>query len=404
MKHKSLVSVFAVLVALLLSGLMSVVHAQDTIKIGGGFDLSGAESSLDLPAANGAQLAVKEINAAGGVLGKQLEFVVRDSKYQMDTTAVIAKQFVEEDKVAAVIGFSDSDSVLAAGPIIQEAGIPFITAGATSPKLPDQIGDMMFLACFGDNVQAAAGAEYAFNTFGKTAYLLSDMGVEYTTLLGEYFKARFEELGGTIVLEDTYEDSAVDFSAQITKLKALSTQPDFYYIAAMPYNVGPVVKQLREAGLTAPVVGGDGYDTPDLVKVAGDTSENVYFTTHALIDKDNGTDGIKKFIEAYNKEFGHDPENAFAALGYDSVYLLADAIKRAGSTDAKAIQEALLATKDLPGITGQISFTDGSHVPQKGVTMIKIVGGKFTLAAEVVPEGVPAADPNAPAPETTPSS
>ncbi len=404
MKHKSFVAVFAVMVALLLSGLMSVVHAQDTIKIGGGFDLSGAESSLDLPASNGAQLAVKEINAAGGVLGKQIDFVVRDSKYQMDTTAVIAKQFVEEDKVSAVIGFTDSDSVLAAGPIIQEAGLPFITAGATSPKLPDQIGDLMFLACFGDNVQAAAGAEYAFKTFGKTAYLLSDMGVEYTTLLGEYFKARFEELGGTIVLEDTYEDSATDFSAQITKLKALSTQPDFYYIAAMPYNVGPVVKQLREAGLTAPVVGGDGYDTPDLVKVAGDTSENVYFTTHALMDKDNGTDGIKKFIEAYNKEFGHDPENAFAALGYDAVYLLADAIKRAGSTDAKAIQEALLATKDLPGITGQISFTNGSHVPQKGVTMIKIAGGKFTLAAEVVPEGVPAADPNAPAPETTPSS
>ncbi len=404
MKHKSFVAVFAVVAAVLLSGLMSVVHAQDTIKIGGGFDLSGAESSLDLPASNGAILAVKEINAAGGVLGKQIDFVVRDSKYQMDTTAVIAKQFVEEDQVAAVIGFTDSDSVLAAGPIIQAAGLPFITAGATSPKLPDQIGDMMFLACFGDNVQAAAGAEFAFKNFGKTAYLLSDLGVEYTTLLGEYFKARFEEIGGTIVLEDSYEDSATDFSAQITKLKALSTQPDFYYIAAMPYNVGSVVKQLREAGLTAPVVGGDGYDTPDLVKVAGDTAENVYFTTHALIDKDNGTEGIKKFITAYNTEFGHDPENAFAALGYDAVYLLVDAINRAGSTDAAAIQAALLETKDLPGITGAISFVNGAHVPQKGVTMIKIVDGKFTLAAEVVPEGVPAADPNAPMPEATPSS
>jgi len=408
MKHKSFVAVFTVVATLLLSGLISVVHAQDTIKIGGGFDLSGTESSLDLPASNGAELAIKEINAAGGVLGKQLEFVLRDSKYQMDTTAVIAQQFVEEDKVAAVIGFTDSDSVLAAGPIIQEAGIPFITAGATSPKLPDQVGDMMFLACFGDNVQAAAGAEYAFKTFGKTAYLLSDMGVEYTTLLGQYFKARYTELGGTIALEDTYEDSATDFSAQITKLKALTTQPDFYYIAAMPYNVGPVIKQLREAGLTNPVVGGDGYDTPDLVKVAGDSANDTYFTTHALIDKDNGTDGIKKFIAAYNAEYGHDPENAFAALGYDSAYLLADAIKRAGSTDPKAIQEALLATKDLPGITGTISFTNGSHVPQKGVTLIKIEDQKLTLAAEVVPEAVPAADPNALAeeasPEATPSS
>jgi branched-chain amino acid transport system substrate-binding protein len=389
MKTKS----FALLLVLvlLLSGL--VVHAQDdTIKIGGGFDLSGAESSLDLPAANGAQLAVKEINAAGGVLGKQIDFIVRDSKYDMANTAQISKQLVEEDKVSAVVGFTDSDSVLAAGPIIQEAGIPFITAGATSPKLPDQVGDLLFLACFGDNVQAAAGAEFAFDKFGKTAYLLVDKGVEYTTLLGAYFKNRFEELGGTLALEDTYEDDATDFSAQITKLKALADQPDFYYIAAMPYNVGPVIKQLREAGLTGPVVGGDGYDTPDLVTVAGDAAENVFFSTHALMDKDNGTDGIKKFIEAYNTEYGHDPENAFAALGYDAVYLLADAIKRADSTDAADIQKALLDTKDFPGITGAITFGEDVHVPQKGVTIIAIKDGKFTLGAEVVPKVVPPAD------------
>jgi branched-chain amino acid transport system substrate-binding protein len=391
MKTKS----FALLLVLvlLLSGMSMVVHAQDdTIKVGGGFDLSGAESSLDLPAANGAQLAVKEINAAGGVLGKQIDLVVRDSKYDMANTATIAQQFVEEDKVSAVVGFTDSDSVLAAGPIIQEAGIPFITAGATSPKLPDQVGDLLFLACFGDNVQAAAGAEYAYEKFGESAYLLIDKGVEYTTLLGAYFKARFEELGGTIVLEDTYEDDATDFSAQITKLKALAEQPAFYYIAAMPYNVGPVVKQLREAGLTGPVVGGDGYDTPDLVTVAGDAAENVFFTTHALMDKDNGTEGIQKFIEAYNTEYGHDPENAFAALGYDAVYLLADAITRAESTDAAAIQTALLETKDFPGITGSITFGEDVHVPQKGVTIIEIKEGKFTLADEVVPESVPSAD------------
>src|SRR5574341_1057224 len=164
------------------------------IKIGGGFALTGAESSLDLPAANGAQLAAKEINAAGGVLGRQLNLIVHDSKYDMTVTAQVAKQFVEQDKVVAVIGFTDTDSVLAAGPTIQAAGLPFITAGATSPKIPSQVGDKMFLACFGDNVQAAAGAEYAFKNFGETAYLLIDKGVEYTTLLGAYFKYRFEEL------------------------------------------------------------------------------------------------------------------------------------------------------------------------------------------------------------------
>jgi branched-chain amino acid transport system substrate-binding protein len=219
--------------------------------------------------------------------------------------------------------------------------------------------------------------------------LLWDKGVEYTTLLGGYFKSRFTELGGTIVLEDQYDDKATDFSAQIAKVKALPQQPDFFFISAMPYNVGPVIKQFRDAGITGPIVGGDGYDTPDLVSVAGPAAENVFFTTHALMDAQGGTEGIKKFIAAYNKEYGHDPENAFAALGYDTMYLMADAIKRAGSTDSAAITKAIEETKNFPGITGSITFGD-SHVPQKGVTVIAVKDGAFTLGAEMVPEGVPA--------------
>lgn len=392
MKTKSFVLPVLLVFSLLFGACVTTAGSAttgDSIKIGGGFALTGDESALDLPAANGAQLAAKEINAAGGVLGKQIDLIVHDSQYKMDVTAQIAKQFVEEDKAVAVIGFTDTDSVLASGPTIQNAGLPFITAGATSPKIPTQVGDKMFLACFGDNVQAAAGAEFGFNKFGKSAYLLWDKGVEYTTLLGGYFKSRYTELGGTLVLEDQYDDKATDFSAQIAKIKALATQPDFYYIAAMPYNVGPVVKQFRDAGLTGPIIGGDGYDTPDLVSVAGAAAENVFFTTHALMDATGGTDPIKKFIAAYNKEYSHDPENAFAALGYDTMYLLADAIKRAGSTDAAAITKAIKETKDFPGITGKITFGD-SNVPQKGVTIIAIKDGKFTLGAEVVPEKVPA--------------
>ncbi len=390
MKTRSLFVLFLLAAALLTS--VSLVAAQDEpIKVGLGFDLTGGESALDLPASNGAQLAIKEINAAGGVLGRPLEGVSHDTRYDMALTAQIAQQFVEQDGVDAVVGFSDSDSVLASGTILQEAGIPFITAGATSPLLPEQVGDLFFMACFGDNVQAAAAAEYAFENFGDTAYLLSDTGAEYTTLLGEYFKARFEALGGTIVLEDEYADDATDFSAQITKLRALAEQPDFYFVSAMPYNVGPVVLQMRQAGIDGPIVGGDGYDTPDIVSVAGESANNVFFTTHALMDSEIGTDGIKAFMEAYNAEYGHAPENAFAALGYDAIKLLADAIERAGSTDAAAIQAALLETADFPGITGSITFADGQHIPQKGVTIIQIVDGKFTLAAEVVPEAVPEA-------------
>jgi branched-chain amino acid transport system substrate-binding protein len=361
-----------------------------SVKIGGGFDLTGGESSLDLPAANGAQLAAKEINAAGGVLGRPLELIVHDSKYDKVVTAQITQRFVNEDKVIAVIGFSDTDSALVAGSVTQPAGLPFITVGATSPKIPSQVGDLVFLACFGDNVQAAAGAEFSFKTFGRTAYLLWDNDIEYTTLLARYFNTGFTELGGTVVLADSYPDQAVDFSAQIAKVKALPKQPDFYYIAAMPYNIGLIAKQFRAAGLTGPIIGGDGYDTPDLISVAGPAAENVFFTTHALMDPINGTDGIQKFAAAYKAEYGKDPENAFAALGYDSIYLMADAIRRAGDTSAPAIKKALEETRDFPGITGSITLGPDSHVPRKGVTIIAVKDGRFTLGAEIVPDKVPA--------------
>jgi len=280
---------------------------------------------------------------------------------------------------------------LAAAPIAAKAGIVFVTSGATSPKLPEHVPDYLFMSCFGDNVQAAAAAEYSFNDLkAKTAYLLIDKGMEYTLLLGKYFKERFTELGGQIVLEDTYQTGDKDFSAQITKLKGLGTTPDIIFISAGPDDVGVIVKQFRDAGMDKPIVGGDGYDTPLLVEIAGPGAENTYFTTHSLMDPDLGTDAVKKFITAYQAEYNKPPENAFAGLGYDTVKLLADAIKRAGSDDPKAILEALKSTKDFPGITGSITFPPGSRIPQKGVTMILVKDGKFTLAAEIVPEKVPA--------------
>jgi branched-chain amino acid transport system substrate-binding protein len=367
-------------------------HAENSIVIGGVFALTGDESSLDLPAANGAKLAAKEINAAGGVLGHPISFVVRDTKYQMDVTAEVTTQLIAEDKSVAIIGYTDSDSALASAPIAQAAKIPVITAGATSPKLPEQIGDYLFMACFGDNVQAAAGAEYSFKNFGKTAYLLKDSGIEYTNLLAAYFKARFTELGGKIALEDEFDDQTKDFSVQIAKLKALPTQPDFYYISAMPYNAGLLAKQLRAAGFTAPIIGGDGYDTPDILTDAGAAAENVYFTTHGYMNATDGTDPIQKFMMAYKSEYGHDAENVFAALGYDSMYLLVDAIKRAGSTDSVAIKTALEQTQNFAAISGTISFSSTSHIPQKVVTVIRVKGGKFTLAAQLSPEKVPSPD------------
>jgi branched-chain amino acid transport system substrate-binding protein len=365
--------------------------AAGPIKVGVIYNLTGGMASLDVPSNNGAKLAAKEINAAGGVLGRQLDLIVYDGKTDAATIGNAATQLVESDKVVVMLGFSDTDMTLAAAPIAAKAGITFITSGATAPKLPQAVPDFLYLACFGDNVQAAAGAEFSFNTLkAKTAYLLIDKGMEYTLGLGKYFKERFTELGGQIVLEDTYQTGDKDYSAQVTKLKALPAMPDILYISSGPDEIGTIVKQFRDAGVEKPIVGGDGYDTPLLIQIAGKGAENVYFSTHSLMDPDKGTDLVKKFIQAYQTEYNTLPENAFAALGYDTVKLIADAIKRAGGDDPAAIRDALSKTTNFPGVTGSITFPPGVRIPQKGVTMILVKDGKFTLAAEVVPEKVPA--------------
>jgi branched-chain amino acid transport system substrate-binding protein len=392
MKTRSRLTMLTFIVLLISAfAMVSTAGAAQPIKIGAIYNLTGGMASLDVPASNGAKLAAKEINAAGGVLGRPLELVMYDGKTDAATIGNAATQLVESDKVAIMIGFTDSDMTLAAAPIAAKAGIVFLTSGATSPRLPEQVPEYLYMACFGDNVQAAAGAEYAYNTLNaRTSYLLIDKGMEYTLGLGKYFKERFTELGGKIVLEDTYQTGDTDYSAQITKLKRLGTMPDILYIAAGPDEVGVIVKQFREAGLEKPIFGGDGDDTPLLVQIAGKGADNTYFSTHSLMDPQLGTEAVKKFIAAYQAEYGNPPENAFAGLGYDTVKLVAAAVTHAKSDDPKAIREALQETKNLHGVTGVISYQPGSRIPQKGVTIILVKDGKFTLAAEVVPQSVPA--------------
>jgi len=366
------------------------VGAASPLKIGAIYNLAGAQSLLDSPSANGAKLAVKELNARGGIGGRELQLVLYDGKTDTGTITACAHRLIGTDRVCAIIGFSDTDMVLAAAPIAAEAGTVFITSGATSPKLPGEVPEYLFLACFGDNVQAAAGAEYALAHLGlKTAYLLVDEEMEYTRLLAAYFKARYTELGGAILLEDSFQGGATNYSTQIRTLKGLDQAPELLYIASGPEAVGMIVKQFRDAGVTQPIFGGDAYDTPELVRIAGAETSDVYFTTHALLDDDTGTEHVRAFIAAYQAEYGVAPENAFAALGYDTVMLLADAIARAGSDDPEAILRALEVTENWEGVTGSISYEQGSRVPKKGVTIVAVVNGTFTYSETVVPEQVP---------------
>jgi branched-chain amino acid transport system substrate-binding protein len=361
------------------------------VKIGAVYNVSGSQASLGRPSLNGATLAVEQLNARGGLLGRRVELVAVDGETNPTLIAEETEKLVHNPGLSAITGLNDTNMVLAAAPVAEKARMVFLTSGATSPRVPIEFPNYYFMACFGDNTQAAAGAEYAYSVLSaKTAYLVFDETTDYTVLLARYFKERYLQLGGKIVGEDTYAGGATDFSAQIAKLKGLGIPPDMLYVSSGPDEIGPLVKQLRDAGVDEPVFGGDGYDTPLLLEIAGEAANNVYFTTHALFDPTQATPLEKQFIDAYQARFGTPPESSFAGLGYDAVNLVAAAIERAGSAKQKVIPGALEATRGFPGVTGTISFAPGVHIPEKQVTIVRVRDGALTLAAILAPQEVPA--------------
>jgi branched-chain amino acid transport system substrate-binding protein len=361
------------------------------VRIGAVHNLSGPLASIGQPSLAGARLAVRQLNERGGLLGRPVELVAGDGRSDPAVVAAITGELVRTPDLAAITGLNDTTMALAAAPIAEEARMVFLTSGATSPRVPSQFPRFYFMACFGDNAQAAAGAEYAYDVLGaRTAWLLFDNTTDFTVLLAGYFKARYTELGGAMVGEDTYAGGAADFSGQIGRILALPALPDMLYVSAGPDDIGRLVKQLREAGIDRPIVGGDGYDTPLLLEVAGRAADNTYFTTHAFLDPQQATPLGRQFIADYGAEYGAPPETAFAALGYDAVMLVASAIERAGSAQPEAIRGALEATAGFPGVTGQISFGPGVHIPKKEVWIVKVDGETLTLASVLEPRNVPA--------------
>lgn len=362
----------------------------EPIKIGSPYNLTGGYASIDNPAANGSKLAVKELNAAGGVLGRPVEIFIEDGKSDVPTITSVTKKLVEENGVNVLVGLTDTSYMLAAGPVAQEAGLPFIDAGGTAPLITT-VGDYIFMLPFGDNVQAAVAAEFAHEKGWKTAAILLDEAMDYTKFLAKYFKDRFtmEDIGGQIVSELTYASGDTDFSAQLTEFKNLDPQPDFLFISSNPQEIGTIVKQARDLGLTMPIVGGDGYDTPLLAELGGAAATNIFFTTHQGLYDD--TPLTAAFNAAYEAEYGNPPEGVFAALGYDGIRLMADAITRAGTTDGAAVRDALAATQGFEGVTGTISYEPGVRIPSKSVALIEVVDGKNNLLEIVVPEVVPPA-------------
>lgn len=366
--------------ALTAIGMMPGLAQDGPIKIGALYNSTGGMSSLDGPSLKGAQLAAKIVNGNGGVLGRQIELLAPDTRTDQQETAKAAQRVLSEGVVAG-IGQSDTTFVMAAAPLFQDAGIPFVTSGATHPELPQWVGNYMFMTPFGDDDQSYAIADYAVDEMGaKTAVVWTDQSMDFTKALSKFFKERFVERGGEILAEDSFMIGDTDFSAQIARLKSADPAPDIVFISAIPTEAGLSVKQIREAGLELPIVSGDGFDTDLVSSTPGpDLANDVWFSTHTYRGDDR--EEVDKFIADYKDEYGIEPENSFAPLGYDALMLVVDAIERAGSAEPDAIRDALEETRGFKGVTGEISYTRESMVPPKPISIIEVQGGKFEVVS-----------------------
>jgi branched-chain amino acid transport system substrate-binding protein len=351
-----------------------------TIKVGLNYELSGAVATYGQSLVSGIELAVDEINKSGGVLGKQIELVKADNKSETTESANVATKLATRDKVVAILGPATSGNTKAAAPIAVQNKVPMISASATADDVTvdsnGKVREFVFKTCFSDSFQGVIMANFAYGDLStKNAAVLVDSTSDYSKGLAKNFKETYTKLGGKIATEQAYQSKETDFKAVLTKIKG--ENPDVLFLPGYYEEVGLIVKQARELGLNVPVLGGDGYDSPKLTELAGKTALNkVYFTNH-YSSKDT-TQEVVKFQQAYKAKNNSKDPDAFNALGYDLAYFLADAIKRADSTDSQKIKDALASTKAFKGITGELSI-DEKHNPVKAITILEMKDGEQTF-------------------------
>lgn len=358
---------------------------SNEIKIGANFELTGGVANFGKQTLNGIQMAVKEVNAAGGVLGgKKIVVVVADNKSEPAEATNAITKLITQDKVVAVLGPVTSTNVLATVQVAQDNKIPVLTATGTNEKITVDNGKVRpfaFRACFIDPFQGRVMANYAAKTVkAKTAVIYVDSSSDYSKGLSQSFEATFTQNGGKIVGKEAFLAKDQDFKATLTKIKAMNAEVVF--IPAYYEEVGKIVKQARELGITIPLLGTDGWDDPKVVEIAGAAAlNNTFFSNHySSQDKDPN---VVKFVEAYKKEYNQEP-SALAALGYDSGLMIIDAIKRAGAADSVKIKDALEQTKNLQVSTGILTI-DSNHNPVKSAVVIEMKDGKQSFKEKVNP-------------------
>src|SRR5215475_8782812 len=368
-----------------IASLLSACNTQGSdnkVRIGVFMSTTGTTANFGISSVNGIKLATDEINAAGGINGKQVELLVQDDRSDPSEAATIVTKFVTQDQVHAVIGEVASSRSLAAAPIAQNAKIPMLTPSSTNPEVTKK-GDFIFRSCFIDPYQGAAIAQFAAKTLGaKKAAIMVDRKNDYSTGLEKVINETFTRFGGQIVATQSYQEGDQDFNAQLTSVKGAS--PEVSFVPGYYNDVGLIAKQARDKGITVPLIGGDGWDSEQLYKIGGTALNGSYFTNHySPYDTDPK---VVKFVNDYKAKYNSTPD-ALAATAYDAAHIMFDAIKRSKSLDGADIRDALASTKDFPGVTGTVTFNQQRDAV-KPIVMIEIKpGGTYAVKERVNVEG-----------------
>ncbi|WIY84132.1 ABC transporter substrate-binding protein [Propionimicrobium sp. PCR01-08-3] len=355
---------------------------SDVVKVGVNYELSGNVATYGDASVKGVEMAFEEINAAGGINGKQVEMVKYDTKSEPAEATTLATKLMTQDKVVTVIGPATSGSFKATIPVANQNEIPVVSGSATAEDTTvsnGQVQEYAFRTCFSDNFQGTAMANFASNELDVTnAVVIKDTSSDYAKGLAENFTNQLQENGGSVVGEEGYVAGDTDFQAILTRIKGQSF--DAIYLPGYYNEVGLIIKQARELGITAPILGGDGYESPTLLQLAGaDALNDVYYTNH-YSSLDEGNTKVADFTQNFQEKYNAEPD-AFAALGYDTAYFVADAIGRAGDLSGEAVKDAMASTTDFEGVTGTFSINE-NHDPDKAALVIGLTDGVPSSAVE----------------------
>ena len=364
---------------------------RGTIKIGYFGDLTGPTFNFGRSAYNGVLMAASEINQYGGINGRQVDVVIEDDRGSPEEAARLTAKLIDQDKVVAIIAGGTSSNSLAAAPKAQSSHVPLISPSSTDPAVT-RTGDYIFRTCFVDSFQGEVMASFAANTLkAKKAAILFDFNAPYGRGLTEFFELSFRKLGGDIVNKQSYTQGDADFKGQLSSIKA--AEPDVIYIPGYYGDVALIAKQARALGLNQPLLGGDGWDAPELWQLGGDALNNSYMSTHYSVD--NPEPAIQSFVHEYKQRYSNLMPDAHAALAYDAARLLFDAISRAGAADSTKLRDALAQTKNFNGVTGIINM-DGDRNAIKPAVVLKLQDAAFIYQETI--------QPNSAAPASSPAS